>query len=384
MRMKEKSPMEQRLEILKLEEQAGANVREICRRFGISPTSFYKWKERFEALGEEGLHNQSTRPHTSPRQTPAQVEERILDLRDGHRYYGARKLHAVLEQQSCEQLPCPSTVHAVLKRNGRIETSEQVIRAVGRFEHEAPNDLWQIDFKGHVPCGGGRVDPLTVLDDHSRFSLCLQACTDEKTETVQGALIGAFRLYGLPWRMTMDNGAPWGDAGSGAWTRFTVWLARLGVRPSHSRPYHPQTQGKDERFHRTLKTELLSRESFKDMAAMQAGFDRWRYQYNHERPHQALDQKPPISRYTLSPRRYPETLPPIDYAPDVFVRQVQKQGWFSYHNQNFKVSKAFEGYPIGLRPTLQDGVLEVLFCQTVFAELNLHTQSVTPQKRKKV
>lgn len=382
MRLKGKSPMDQRLEIVKLGLQPGANVREICRRYKVSPTMFYRWKERFEALGAEGLTNQSTKPKTCPHQTSKAVEEKVLEVRKQYEFYGARKVRAVLSNKGQTGLPSPSTVHAILKRHGLIVAPEHPNGATTRFEHEKPNDLWQMDFKGHFACGAGRAHPFTLLDDHSRYNLALRACHNETRETVQPILTEVFRRYGLPLRMTMDNGSPWGDEGSKSWTRLTVWLARLGVMPSHSRPYHPQTQGKDERFHRTLDIELLSRQSFKDLPHLQKDLDRWRDHYNHERPHEALGQKPPISRYTASPRTFPETLPPIDYAPDVFVRKVQKEGWVSWKNQNIRVSKAFTGLPIGFRPTLKDGVYDVLFSRILIGEVDLITKKVTPGKRR--
>jgi hypothetical protein len=157
-----------------------------------------------------------------------------------------------------------------------------------RFEHAAPNDLWQMDFKGHVALRAGRLHPLTVLDDHSRFSVALSACADQTTETVKARLITAFRRYGLPWRIATDNGPPWGDGGRNDFTLLTVWLIETGITMSHSRPCHPQTLGKDERFHRSLKAEALQGPPFADLAEAQHAFDQWRHVYNAQRPHDAL------------------------------------------------------------------------------------------------
>ncbi|WP_192365032.1 integrase core domain-containing protein, partial [Mesorhizobium mediterraneum] len=175
-----------------------------------------------------------------------------------------------------------------------------------RFEHEAPNDLWQMDFKGHVALHGGRLHPLTVLDDHSRFSIALSACADQTTATVKARLIAAFRRYGLPWRIATDNGPPWGDGGRNNFTLLTVWLIEAGVAVSHSRPCHPQTLGKDERFHRSLKAEALQGPPFADLAKAQDAFDRWRHVYNTVRPHDALGGAVPLDRYRVSQRQYRE------------------------------------------------------------------------------
>lgn len=214
-----------------------------------------------------------------------------------------RKLTRRLEDLGL-RLPAVSTVHAVLTRHGLIQPKEPAGHpAVGRFEHPYPNSLWQMDFKGPVPCGDGRCHPLTVLDDHSRLSLCLHGCKDERRETVQDKLIDTFERYGLPERMTMDNGPPWGSTVS-VWTRLELWLMRQGISVSHSRPYHPQTQGKDERFHRTLKAELLVQRHFPSLPVMQQALDEWREIYNTQRPHEGIALSVPSSRYSSSSRAY--------------------------------------------------------------------------------
>jgi transposase InsO family protein len=162
-------------------------------------------------------------------------------------------------------------------------------RTVQRFERASPNELWQMDFKGHFAMvGGGRCHPLTVLDDHSRYSIGLRACENQQATTVMRELVTMFQQYGLPVQMLMDNGSPWGDSGGQPWTIVTSWLIRLGIRVTHIRPHHPQTQGKDERFHRTLKAEVLRDRSHLDLPACQSDFDPWRDIYNRERPHEAL------------------------------------------------------------------------------------------------
>lgn len=370
---KEVSIMSSRKEFVSLASQEGANVRALCRRFGISPKTGYKLLNRHAAEGEAGLADRPRTPKASPRRTAATVEEALLAAREAHPAWGARKLRAWLEGQGHAGLPCPSTIDAILRRHGRLDASESAKHtAWTRFEHPAPNDLWQMDFKGHVAMREGRCHPLTVLDDHSRYAVCLRACLDERTATVRGALADAFRRYGLPWRMAMDNGPPWGDALDSPYTPLTVWLLRLGVGVSHSRPYHPQTQGKDERFHRTLKAELLARAVFADQAEAQGRFDAWREVYNLERPHQALAMRPPASRYRASARPFPEELPPVEYAPGDAVRKVQAGGELSYQGRVLKVGKAFRGYPVALRQTGQDGLMDIFFCQHRIASINLN------------
>jgi hypothetical protein len=237
-----------------------------------------------------------------------------------------------------------------------------------------------MDFKGHFRLGNQeRCHPLTVLDDHSRYSLCLQACRNQQTGTVQQQLTATFRRYGLPERMLMDNGSPWGNDLAHQYTPLTVWLLRLGVAVIHSRPYHPQTQGKDERFHRSLKVEVLAQRVFADFVRMQSRFDEWRYCYNHVRPHEALEMAVPASRYQPSPRSFSEQLPPIEYSSIDQVRKVQSNGHITFRRHEFSIGKAFCGYPVALRPTATDGVFDVYFATHRIVQVDLHRPSNGPR-----
>jgi transposase InsO family protein len=245
-----------------------------------------------------------------------------------------------------------------------------------RFEQERPNQLWQMDFKGHFRLGNQeRCHPLTVLDDHSRYSLCLQACRNQRTGTVQQQLTATFRRYGLPERMLMDNGSPWGNDLAHPYTPLTVWLLRLGVGVTHSRPFHPQTQGKDERFHRSLKVEVLAHNVFVDFERMQSRFDEWRHCYNHVRPHEALNMSVPASRYQPSPRSFPEQLPLIEYSPTDQVRKVQSNGHITFRQREFTIGKAFYGYRVALRATTTDGVYDVYFATHRIVNVDLRQPS---------
>ncbi len=182
--------------------------------------------------------------------------------------------------------------------------------------------------------------------------------------------------------MTMDNGSPWGNPGLLPYTVLTLWLIRLGIRVSHSRPYHPQTQGKDERFHRTLKTELLARVPLLDAAQAQSSFDAWRQVYNQERPHAALNMQTPARRYRISSRAFPETLPPIEYPAGDEVRRVQGKGEISFKGHLFGLCQPLHGQPVALRPTSTDGLWQVFFCHHHIADIDqrsLATLKPAPQ-----
>jgi transposase InsO family protein len=366
----EVSIMQQRREFVELANREGANRRELCRRFGVHPTTGYKWLDRWMAEGE--LADRSRRPHTSPRQTDGAIEERILAIRDAHPAWGARKIAHCLERDG-QAAPAPSTVHEVLRRNGRIVAPLGGAAAQQRFEKAAPNLLWQMDFKGWVRLAdGSRCHPLTVLDDHSRYDVCLEACADERGSTVQHRLELVFQRYGLPDAFFVDNGGPWGDSSGQRWTQLNVWLLKLGVNVLHSRPYHPQSRGKNERFHRTLKAEVFAFRRFRNLAEVQRAFDAWRMSYNLERPHQALNQQVPASRYRPSTRAMPKRLSEVDYDEGEIVRTVARtKDYVSFKGRAWKVPGAFRGERVAIRPLSTDGTYGIFFAAHQIGTIDL-------------
>ena len=374
----EVSVMGQREEFVGLANQPDSNIRLLCRRYKVSPTTAYKLLHRYRERGRDGLLDESRRPDHSPRRCPAVIEAAVLRLRDHHPAWGARKLRRRLLDTGAQSMPSPSTVHQILVRHGRVDPKESLKhRPFQRFEHPAPNQLWQMDFKGHFATDTARCHPLTVLDDHSRFALGLEACSDQRTQTVQQRLSSIFRIQGLPERITMDNGSPWGSNSDHRFTPLTAWLIRLGVRISHSRPYHPQTQGKDERFHRTLGEELLRRRRFANLSDAQNAFDHWRHIYNFQRPHHALDLDVPASRYRPSHRPFPEALPDIEYPHGQLVRKVQLGGEIWFKGRTHKIGTAFTRHPVALRPSSIDGIFDVFFCHQNIAQIDLNAPELT-------
>ena len=368
----EKSIMSQRREFVMLFGQEGVDRRELCRRFGISPTIGYRVLARYRQEGEAGLADRPRRPHRSPTRTAGELEELVLAVRDEHPAWGGRKIRRRLQDLSHQRVPSASTVTAILHRYGRIEAAARAQhQAFERFERAAPNELWQMDYKGHFATAAGRCHPLTVVDDHSRYAIGLRACGDEREATVQGELTAMFRRYGLPERMLMDNGSPWGSDAEHRHTWLTVWLLELGVAVSHGRPYHPQTQGKDERFHRTLTAEVIGRRLFADLVECQRRFDEWRVVYNTQRPHEALDLATPATRYRPSRRCFPEKLEPFDYGPGAVVRRVDGGGWLSFRNRPVKLGKAFVYRRVAVQPATADGCFDIMFCAHKVGALDL-------------
>ena len=359
------STMSLRQEFVIFARQPGVNRRALCRRFSISPKTGYKWLERVTREGLGAVHDRSRRPHHSPRRTAPETEAAVLAVHASDPTWRGRKLQRRLRDLGAAVVPAASTITAILHRHGVVRAGPAGAgRPWQRFEQEIPNALWQMDFTGHFPLhAGGRCHPLAVLDDHSRFALTLRACANEQGATVQAALTGCFERYGLPERMLMDNGPPWGSDAAHRHTPLTAWLMRLGIAISHGRPYHPQTQGKVERFHRTLRLELLRTQRWRDLAHCQAALDPWRQRYNCVRPHDALELAVPATRYRPSLRPFPVELAPIEYPPGDVIRRVHSDGHISFHGHTVLVSKAFRGQPVGLRPTNTDGCFEVFFCQ---------------------
>ena len=368
-----RSAMSLREEFVALAQRPGTTMSELCRRYGISRKTGYKWCRREDALGDR-----SRRPHRSPYRTEAAVEALVLSTRDRFPDWGPRKLRRYLQDHGHRELPAVSTFSAILQRHGRITAAASAAATPWqRFEHPQPNALWQMDFKGHVPLAQGRCHPLTVLDDHSRFNLLLHACAGETLADVQGPLEQCFRRYGLPQRISCDNGPPWGTMQrEDRLTRLGVWFIQLGIELSHARPCHPQTNGKDERFHRTLNSGLLQRQSLHDLVQAQRAFDAYRQLYNELRPHEALNLEVPLARYRPSERPYPERLPPVEYDPGLPVRRVDVAGRIDFRGRRYRVAKALRGLPVALTPHAdQDGLYTVYFCHHIVRIIDLSMPS---------
>jgi transposase InsO family protein len=373
---RELTVIDQREEFVKLALAPGANISELCRRFNIARSNGHKWLGRYLTEGREGLADRSRRPRQSPARTAAAVEGEVLRIRDeSNNAWGGRKIAKVMQCEGAAFVPSKSTITEILRRHGKLEQcASEHPGPYQRFERDRPNELWQMDFKGNFALSRGRCHPLTVIDDHSRYALCAQACGNEQDHPTRERLVAVFRRYGLPDTMLMDNGSPWGDSGGRRFTAFSVWLLRLGIRVSHGRPYHPQTQGKDERLHRTMKAEIaLGR--LADLDECQRAFDTWRNTYNHRRPHQAIGMATPSERYQPSERSFPESLPPIEYGQGDIVRKADKEGDISFKSRRIRLGKPFRGEMIALRTTAEDGVFSIHFCDQKIGAIDLRVDT---------
>ena len=282
------------------------SISELCRKVGISRPTAYKWMRRYQAGEPLSDRSHTTRDH--PNRTPPETEALILEARTRHPTWGGRKLIRYLQDKGYQNLPAASTATEILKRGGRISPEEsEAHKPYRRFQKEEPNQLWQMDFKGHFAMADGRrCHPLTMSDDCSRKLLCLDAYDNERWKSVERSLLRVFSEYGLPDAILSDNGPPWADHTNG-YTPYEIWMMQLGILPMHGRALHPQTQGKEERFHRTLKEDVLKRYTIRDLVEAQSIFDHYREEYNVERPHAALNYDVPEKHYRSSARKLPST-----------------------------------------------------------------------------
>lgn len=345
------------------------SISELCRRAGISRPTAYKWIRRYQAGESLSDRSHITRGH--PNRTPPETEALILETRIQHPTWGGRKLVRYLQDKGYQDLPAASTATAILKRGGYISPEESKSHIpYCRFQREEPNQLWQMDFKGHFAmANGGRCHPLTMSDDCSRKLLCLDAYDNERWPSVERSLLRVFSEYGLPDAILSDNGPPWTSHTNG-YTPYEVWMMQLGILPIHGRPLHPQTQGKEERFHRTLKEDVLKRYTIHDLAEAQSIFDRYREEYNEERPHAAIHYDVPEKHYHSSTRKLPGTWGEPEYDAGATLRKVNYKGYLSIQRRRYYLSESFIGKYVELL-SLPKNRIQVCYGTYKIAEIDL-------------
>ena len=352
----------------------------LCREYGISRPTGDKWLERFQE--GESMSDRSRAPLTTPGRISAEMEAEIVRIRQLHPALGAVKLRQIMLNAGYTNLPCARTFNNVFARHGLIEKeASRAATPYQRFEKCAPNEMWQADFKGHFRMEDGyRCHPLNIIDDCSRFNLCIEALTQETFQAVKPVLERLFKEYGLPFSFLCDNGNPWGTSQSLGYSRLEVWLMELGILTLHGRPLHPQTQGKEERFNRSFTRECLKGRSFADQAHAQNCFDEYRAFYNEVRPHFALELEVPSSRYEPSPRQMPDTISDWEYGPEYQLCKVKETGYFNYKGQGFYLSEAFAGKTIAVRESHLPGQITLIFRQFKIGRIDLDDRVYTLRK----
>ncbi len=380
--------VEQRTRFLKDYDSGQYNVAELSRMYEISRQTAYNLLERREQDGDaEGVQDRSRAPQRHPNQTPAWQEQAILELRRRHPRWGPRKLLGRLQQEQVDiGWPVASTIGELLRREGLTIPPRKRRRTPPYTEPfvaaQEANLLWCMDFKGYFRTGDGeRIDPFTLSDAHSRYLLRCQAVERTNTEQVRSILEAAFREYGLPHAIRSDNGAPFATRAVAGLSRLSVYLIKLGIVVERIQPGHPEQNGRLERLHRTLKAETASPPAA-TRRAQQRAFDRFRREYNQERPHEALGQSTPESCYSVSPRAYPARVPEPEYDRFMKVRRVQVRGQFKWKDQHVFLTESLAGEAVGFEQ-IDDRYFTIYFCSLPIALFDSHQLRTQPLTKKK-
>ncbi|MDD5426079.1 MAG: IS481 family transposase [candidate division Zixibacteria bacterium] len=345
------------------------NMKALCEAFGISRPTGYHWLRRYEAVGSMvEMKAFSRRPHHSPRQISPATVDRIVSQRLAYGW-GGRKLQLLLAQEGV--LVSESTINRTIKRCGLTGYHETAGTATRRFAREHPNDLWQMDFKGYYNLGQGRCYPLSVIDDHSRFALGVFALDGQSGSAVHHCLVTTFKSYGVPQAMLVDHGIPWWSPNGHGLTWLAVALIKQGIQLCFSGLRHPQTQGKVERFHRTLSDSVRHHGRPKRLSDWQQAFDDFTLEYNHIRGHESLQMNVPASRYQPSHRNYQPHPREWLYDGEGPVIRLNSQGIITWHNQRYFVCEALANELVQVHPL--EHQLLVQFRHMWIREIDLKT-----------
>jgi putative transposase len=368
MSLKEFSVLARRLKFAKLALKAQQSMSQLCRLFGFSRKSGYKWKARFEREGPRGLRERTRRPEGSPQRTSAEWLKRIRRLRRRHRSWGSRKLAARLGKEYPRQKPPGARrigkwlKRMKLNRPGRRRSwrgpqlARQILTVGSRSNH-----VWTVDFKGWFRTQDGqRVEPLTVRDQFSRYLLSVRLLKNQSWKPVRRVFLALFRQQGYPQVIRMDNGSPFGTTGPAGLSRLSAWWTTLGIGVEFTAPGHPEQNGAHEQMHRVLKAET-TRPTSSHLRAQQRRTDRWVKTYNQIRPHEGLGQRPPGQVYR--PKRSSQRNVLMSYASGLVVRRVRSNGQIKWRGRKRFVGEAFIGYPVGVKLVGQEK------CMIYFADL---------------
>lgn len=338
---------------------------QLCERYGISRKTGYKWVERYQQAGTDGLNELSRKPHSTALATPYAIQQAILELRDQRDPPGPKKIQALLARRfDAESIPAKTTIYNILKRAGKIEPQRRSRRIKHSHCHlksaNFPNELWSADYKGQFKTRDGRwCYPLTVMDHASRYLLGCQGLGGTRFEETRGVFERLFQEFGLPERIRTDNGVPFVSLGVGNLSRLSIWWIRLGIRPERIEPGQPQQNGRHERMHRTLKRSL-GLTSAVDLKMQQIQLDQFRDHYNDQRPHEGLAQRSPRSCYQASPRPYPKCLPEVEYPGYFHSSRVSQNGLIYWRGLRIYIGYLLTGEWVGVE-AVGDGLWDVYF-----------------------
>ena len=364
----ENRTVEKQREEFAIRAQNETNFSLLCREFGITRKTGYKWKGRYE--NGEQLIDKSRKPFYCPHKTPEDIEELIVAVRNENPGWGSKKIKIFLENQGYENLPCAKTVNNILNRNNLITEEESNKRKpFKRFEKDNCNEMWQTDFKGEFLTADEKYCyPLTIIDDHSRFSIRIDCFPNTRDVTI-GGFKRAFSEFGMPLSVLSDNGTQFGGFRQGI-SRFEKFLMDNDILPIHSGIKHPQTQGKIERFHGTMKRELLNHHQFINLSDADRALQEWRIKYNCYRPHEALGNKCPADVYTPSNRIFVDKVKGFEYDGRFHVIKVSSWGYVRFSNFQLYLSETFIGDYLEFRPGSHEDTFLVCYRNFVIAEYN--------------
>src|ERR1700723_974492 len=379
---KASSVVNERMRFVWEQESGLHSTTELCAIYNIARETGYYWLRRYRQGGLEALQDRGRAAHQHPHETPEEIAAAVRELRRGHMSWGPRKLKRVLEREEPQRVwPASSTIGALLAREGLVVARKKRRRAPPYTQPfagaDAPNRVWCADFKGWFQTGDGqRIDPLTITDACSRYLLRCQQVRKTNGEHVQAIFESAFRECGLPEAIRTDNGAPFASRAVAGLSRLAVWWMKLGIVPERIAAGHPEQNGRHERMHRTLKQETAA-PAAANRRAQQRAFDRFRREYNEQRPHEALGMETPSAVYTRSARAYPARAPEPEYGSALRVRRVQHRGWFRWKSQEGFLSETLMGGNGGLLP-IGDRFYPVYFGAFPIARLDSHEIEIVP------
>jgi transposase InsO family protein len=379
---KETCAMDQKMQMIKYWKGDQCPITDLSFLHDVSRKTIYKWIKRYKVEGATGLENRSRAPQHHPNATIPETVEKIIAVKQRHPKWGPKKIAVSLREQHGEaQYPAISTISEILKRNGlvtpRIKRHRTIAYTSPFTACNKSNDVWSADFKGQFRMGDGKLCyPLTITDNYSRYLLLCRGLNHATFKETKPCFELVFKEYGLPVAIRTDNGVPFASIGLGGLTKLSVWFMKLGIRPERIEPGHPEQNGRHERMHRTLKA-MTANPPRSNRKVQQKAFDEFIYEYNFERPHEALGQKPPTTVYQESNRHYPYRIPKIIYRADSVLRKVNRNGEIKWKRRAIFISKSLIGEHIAFKQK-NEHLWEIWFMYYPLGIVNVMTRKVLP------